>query len=225
LAHLKLTDLVISILPFSFVERDSFISLTTYSGPQSSIAVPKSLQKQHRFLNQDVYISTGEGIRGYNMFAYCLNNPVTRTDISGADSFSVTEGDDDNPMDDLGASNLGVGGGSGGGTVNGGGGGVSGGTGSTGNTVTANSNGGTLKGSSNVPAAQNSGWQVGGALPLSGVANTIMFLFSADGYLKQMRIIGPDGSKGYDIDFTHGGNHLFPHVHCWDFTQTPPSRN
>jgi RHS repeat-associated protein len=178
-----------------------------------------------RFLNQDVYISTGEGIRGYNMFAYCLNNPVTRTDISGADSFSVTEGDDDNPMDDLGASNLGVGGGSGGGTVNGGGGGVSGGTGSTGNTVTANSNGGTLKGSSNVPAAQNSGWQVGGALPLSGVANTIMFLFSADGYLKQMRIIGPDGSKGYDIDFTHGGNHLFPHVHCWDFTQTPPSRN
>ena len=36
-----------------------------------------------RFLNADVYASTGQGILGNNMFAYCGNNPVTRLDITG----------------------------------------------------------------------------------------------------------------------------------------------
>lgn len=36
-----------------------------------------------RFLNADVFASTGQGILGNNMFAYCLNNPVNRIDISG----------------------------------------------------------------------------------------------------------------------------------------------
>ena len=36
-----------------------------------------------RFLNADAYTSTGHGILGNNMFAYCLNNPVALADSSG----------------------------------------------------------------------------------------------------------------------------------------------
>ena len=37
-----------------------------------------------RFLNADAFVSTGQGIQGNNMFAYCLNNPVNRIDEDGA---------------------------------------------------------------------------------------------------------------------------------------------
>ncbi len=36
-----------------------------------------------RFINADSYVSTGQGIVGYNMFAYCGNNPVNGTDPEG----------------------------------------------------------------------------------------------------------------------------------------------
>ena len=36
-----------------------------------------------RFINADVFTSTGQGILGNNMFAYCGNNPVNRDDPSG----------------------------------------------------------------------------------------------------------------------------------------------
>ena len=36
-----------------------------------------------RFVSADEYVSTGQGIVGYNMFAYCGNNPVTRADSTG----------------------------------------------------------------------------------------------------------------------------------------------
>ena len=36
-----------------------------------------------RFLNADGYISTGQGIIGNNMFAYCSNNPANRLDSNG----------------------------------------------------------------------------------------------------------------------------------------------
>ena len=36
-----------------------------------------------RFLNADGYISTGSGILGYNMYAYCNNNPVMYVDPDG----------------------------------------------------------------------------------------------------------------------------------------------
>jgi len=36
-----------------------------------------------RFINADGYVSTGQGISGYNMFAYCSNNPVNRVDSTG----------------------------------------------------------------------------------------------------------------------------------------------
>ncbi len=36
-----------------------------------------------RFINADSYASTGQGILGNNMFAYCQNNPVSFSDPSG----------------------------------------------------------------------------------------------------------------------------------------------
>ena len=37
----------------------------------------------HRFINADGYVSTGTGVLGHNMFAYCENNPVNYCDPSG----------------------------------------------------------------------------------------------------------------------------------------------
>lgn len=37
----------------------------------------------HRFINADGYVSTGTGILGHNMFAYCDNNPVNYSDPMG----------------------------------------------------------------------------------------------------------------------------------------------
>ncbi len=37
----------------------------------------------HRFLNADSYVTTGQGLTSFNMFAYCGNNPVNRVDETG----------------------------------------------------------------------------------------------------------------------------------------------
>ena len=39
-----------------------------------------------RFINPDKYIFAGQGFVGYNMFAYCLNNPVANIDKYGTDA-------------------------------------------------------------------------------------------------------------------------------------------
>ena len=36
-----------------------------------------------RFINADAYISTGQGLTGNNMFAYCGNDPINRKDLNG----------------------------------------------------------------------------------------------------------------------------------------------
>ena len=36
-----------------------------------------------RFITADSYVSTGQGILGYNRYAYCGNNPVMRVDPTG----------------------------------------------------------------------------------------------------------------------------------------------
>ena len=36
-----------------------------------------------RFINADSYASTGQGVLGNNMFAYCLNNPTNSSDPCG----------------------------------------------------------------------------------------------------------------------------------------------
>lgn len=54
-----------------------------------------------RFINADIYASTGQGFIGYNMFAYCNNNPVICRDdhgyaagtaaVAGATALSIAE--------------------------------------------------------------------------------------------------------------------------------------
>ena len=41
-----------------------------------------------RFINADGLVSTGTGVKGYNMYAYCENNPVNRSDPSGMCSYT-----------------------------------------------------------------------------------------------------------------------------------------
>ena len=36
-----------------------------------------------RFISVDSLVSTGQGLLGYNMYAYCLNNPVNLLDFDG----------------------------------------------------------------------------------------------------------------------------------------------
>ena len=36
-----------------------------------------------RFISADVLLSTGQGVLGHNSFAYCLNNPLNRSDSEG----------------------------------------------------------------------------------------------------------------------------------------------
>ena len=43
-----------------------------------------------RWLNADSYASTGQGILGHNMFAYCLNSPTNMLDNTGEFALSVT---------------------------------------------------------------------------------------------------------------------------------------
>ena len=43
-----------------------------------------------RWINVDSYISTGQGIVGCNMFAYCMNNPVNASDSTGQFPLSLS---------------------------------------------------------------------------------------------------------------------------------------
>jgi len=47
-----------------------------------------------RFVNADGYASTGQGVLGNNMFAYCLNNPVSCFDPQGRWTVSISFGVD-----------------------------------------------------------------------------------------------------------------------------------
>ena len=58
-----------------------------------------------RFLNADGFVSTGQGVLGNNMFAYCLGNPTNRTDGEGSVSYDCMDDDpnnDNNPINDVG---------------------------------------------------------------------------------------------------------------------------
>ena len=45
-----------------------------------------------RFLNADALASTGQGVLGNNMFAYCNNNPVNAYDYSGESACAIAGG-------------------------------------------------------------------------------------------------------------------------------------
>ena len=67
-----------------------------------------------RFISADAFASTGQGILGNNMFAYCRNNPVIRKDASGTDDVRVTGNEEyGNPLNDYYGNGGAAGGGSG----------------------------------------------------------------------------------------------------------------
>ena len=51
-----------------------------------------------RFISEDGYVSTGQGILGYNMFAYCRNEPVFRKDAYGTEDVCVEIYDEDTDL-------------------------------------------------------------------------------------------------------------------------------
>ena len=51
--------------------------------------------KVGRFINADAFASTGQGVLGNNMFAYCGNNPVKYYDPSGTISYDAYSDDAD----------------------------------------------------------------------------------------------------------------------------------
>ena len=53
-----------------------------------------------RFINADGYVSTGQGVIGNNMFAYCNNNPVMGYDPTGEYCVANKDGTDTNYLDD-----------------------------------------------------------------------------------------------------------------------------
>ena len=50
-----------------------------------------------RFINADSYASTGQGLLGNNMFAYCLNNPPRYVDSQGQDTEEAMVVDENKP--------------------------------------------------------------------------------------------------------------------------------
>ena len=53
-----------------------------------------------RFLCSDTFLSTGQGMLGNNMYAYCLNNPINMFDYAGTDAIyiSKTSGEESLPV-------------------------------------------------------------------------------------------------------------------------------
>ena len=53
----------------------------------------------HRFINADGYTDTDTGFLGYNMFAYCNNNPVSLCDSGGNKPVEIIDTDGDGEID------------------------------------------------------------------------------------------------------------------------------
>ena len=54
-----------------------------------------------RFISPDAYMSTGQGVLGYNMYAYCRNNPVSREDTLGTADKKATEDEWEEQIEEL----------------------------------------------------------------------------------------------------------------------------
>ena len=52
-----------------------------------------------RFINADMYVATGLGVLGHNMFAYCNSNPINLLDIMGSEPDDALDTDGDGEID------------------------------------------------------------------------------------------------------------------------------
>ena len=153
-----------------------------------------------RFINADDEISTR--LLGYNLFSYCLNNPVNYIDYNGhdaelifeewaAEAWSLTLLDGPLPIGDIiygvGLLVLGI-------------------------IVVCTV--------SDVEKRKHK--KKSESLPTTGEPNSSSDLHDDEG-LKQRRYYGPDGKAERDIDYRHSGEkHKFPHQHKWDWSKVKP---
>lgn len=200
-----------------------------------------------RFINADSYIAMGQGLTGYNMFAYCGNNPVTRIDPTGKLFEYNINFEDDFYLEGAGSGGFGASDNySGYGTayynysVNssvasynaglcgyyfGGGSYIGGSTAQYAiGTVSVNDSM-AISGESKIKSCTN-GYEINEyydrSLSPKGTANSISNLYF-EGELKQQRIYGPNGKAILDIDYFHSGNnHTFPHIHIYNWTLDKP---
>lgn len=54
-----------------------------------------------------------------------------------------------------------------------------------------------------------------GSLDMQGEPNSSTELYNDKGELMQRRYYDNNGDAKYDVDFSHGGNHIFPHINTW----------
>ena len=54
-----------------------------------------------RFINADTLVSTGQGLLGNNMFAYCLNSPISLIDESGTRAYFAMHSLNEGGADDI----------------------------------------------------------------------------------------------------------------------------
>ena len=160
-----------------------------------------------RFINADALVSTGQGLLGNNMFAYCRNNPVRRVDISGAadaDCFDDGEILSSDELEDR------RGGGGGGYLL----GNSSGDTTVSGNTQRTNN----PLGSGNAPGSNNTSEY--SRAPKQGVPGSTYIQISSDGTntVRSSTTYNEYGMPGQRIDYDHShGSIGAPHVHAFSY--------
>ena len=171
-----------------------------------------------RFINADTYVNVNGDFIGFNMYAYCLNNPVMYTDYTGESAVSALKLwsstmwwlvaiDGFLPIGDIiyvaGTIAMAIG------AIY-----------TTVNTIEVITH--KFSESSNDTDKDESKDNTH-SLPTKGNPNSDQDLYDESGELKQRRHYGPDGRAEYDIDYKHPGeNHKFPHRHNWDWSKNPP---
>ena len=55
--------------------------------------------------------------------------------------------------------------------------------------------------------------------PVKGKPNSTQETYNRDGTVKRRRQFDEKGRAKKDIDYNHGGEHTFPHVHDWEWNE------
>ncbi len=146
-----------------------------------------------RFINADSIIGTKEDHVGYNLYSYCENNPINRTDSDGNSAILAGTAVISCGFNSISNPNTIV----------------------TGSTVAniANKNKTVTNNQNSMNKSQNKNKK-----PLTSEPNSVYTAPNGD-----KRVFGPDGKSLKDIDYSHPSHHPElenPHVHDWDWSKT-----
>lgn len=146
-----------------------------------------------RFINADSIIGTKDDHVGYNLYSYCENNPINRTDSDGNSAILAGTAVISCGFNSISNPNTIV----------------------TGSTVAniANKNKTVTNNQNSMNKSQNKNKK-----PLTSEPNSVYTAPNGD-----KRVFGPDGKSLKDIDYSHPSHHPElenPHVHDWDWSKT-----